>query len=169
MSLKRQPILDLVVLAGLFTVRILAGIEVLGTALSPWLLVFSMFFFGSLATIKRYTECATLLREGRGSVPGRGYRADDTPWLMAMGAASGFASILVFFIYLTNAVTQLQQFKHPGWLWSICPILAYWMGRVWLLAGRGEMRDDPIAFALKDRVSLLLGAFVAASILMAIL
>lgn len=169
MGLKRQPILDLLVLAGLFTVRLVAGIAVIDVPGSPWLLTFSMFFFASLAAIKRFTECDALLKEGRTSVPGRGYRPADAPWLMAMGAASGFASVLVFFIYLVDTQSRLAQFHHPDWLWSVCPILGYWLGRVWLLAVRGEMRDDPIAFAVKDRLSLGLGAIIAASVFLAVI
>jgi 4-hydroxybenzoate polyprenyltransferase/phosphoserine phosphatase len=169
MGLKRQPILDLLVLAGLFTVRLIAGIAVIDVPGSPWLLTFSMFFFASLAAIKRFTECDALLKEGRTSVPGRGYRPADAPWLMAMGAASGFASVLVFFIYLVDTQSRLAQFHHPDWLWSVCPILGYWLGRVWLLAARGEMRDDPIAFAVKDRLSLGLGAIIAASVFLAVI
>ncbi len=168
LSLKRQPILDLLILAGLFTVRLIAGIAVIDVPGSPWLLTFSMFFFTSLAAIKRYTECDALLKEGQTTVPGRGYRPTDAPWLMAMGAASGFASVLVFFIYQVDAQARVAQFHRPDWLWSICPILGYWLGRVWLLAARGEMRDDPIAFAVRDRLSLALGVIVAASVVLAV-
>ncbi len=161
MNLKRQPILDVIVLAGLFTLRLLAGILAVGTVVSPWLLAFSMFFFGALATIKRFTECAALQREGLREVHGRGYRAEDAAWLMSMGAACGFASIIVFCIYLVDAVPQSSFVQHAAWMWPICPILAYWMGRIWLLASRGEMREDPIAFALRDRLSLGLGLLVA--------
>ncbi len=161
MNLKRQPILDVIVLAGLFTLRLLAGIVAVGTVMSPWLLACSMFFFGALATIKRFTECAALQREGLRDVHGRGYRAEDATWLMSMGAACGFASIIVFFIYLVDAVPRSRFVQHADWMWPICPILAYWMGRIWLLASRGEMREDPIEFALRDRVSLGLGLLVA--------
>jgi 4-hydroxybenzoate polyprenyltransferase len=161
MSLKRQPILDIIVLAGLLTLRLVAGILVIGTVLSPWLLAFAMFFFAALATVKRFTECAVLQGEGYQSIHGRGYRPQDASWLMSMGAACGFASILVFCIYLVDAVPQTTNMRHAAYMWPICPIIAYWMGRIWLLASRGEMREDPIAFALRDRVSLLCGLAVA--------
>lgn len=167
-ALKRKPILDVIVLAGLFTLRLVAGIVLLGTALSPWLLAFSMFFFGALATIKRYTECQALLKEGHKNIHGRGYRPEDASWLMSMGTACGFASILVFFIYLVDALTQNGQFPHPGWMWAICPILAYWIGRIWLLAVRGEMREDPIEFAIKDRLSLALGLLIVCLVALAV-
>lgn len=169
MRLKREPILDVLILGGLFSLRLLAGMAVIAAAVSPWLLTFSMFFFTSLATIKRFTECDAQLKAGKASVPGRGYRPEDTGWLMAMGSASGFASVLVFFNYLVEAQARMAQFHRPEWLWSICLVLAYWLGRVWLLASRGEMRDDPIAFALRDRLSLLLGAWVALSVVVAVI
>lgn len=168
MGLKRQPILDLLLLGGLFSIRLVAGTAAIEVPDSPWLLTFSMFFFTSLAAIKRFTECDALLKEGRLTVPGRGYRPADAPWLMAMGAASGFASVLVFFLYLTDAQIRLAQFHHPAWLWPVSPILGYWLGRVWLLATRGEMRDDPIAFAVRDRLSLVLGAIIALSVGLAV-
>jgi len=167
LHVKRVPILDMMVLAGLFTVRILAGIAAAGTALTPWLLTFSMFFFLSLAGIKRYTECQAMAAEGRQSVPGRGYRAGDGPWLMALGAGSGFCSILVFFIYLVDDHSPMRHYATPEWLWFDCIILGYWLSRAWLLATRGEMNDDPVLFAVKDRLSLVLGAVTALTVLLA--
>ncbi len=155
--LKRQPVLDLVVLAFLFTVRILAGTVVLDLPASPWLLTFSMFFFFSLAAIKRYSECLLMAAEGRDAVLGRGYRAADAPLLMALGVASGFCSTLVFFIYLVDGQSPLRNYPHPEWMWLICVIFGYWLARAWLLASRGEMHDDPVLFALRDRLSLFLG------------
>ncbi|MES2683983.1 MAG: UbiA family prenyltransferase [Pseudomonadota bacterium] len=166
--LKREPILDVLILGSLFSLRLLAGMAVIAAAISPWLLTFSMFFFTSLATIKRFTECDAQLKVGKASVPGRGYRPADAGWLMAMGSASGFASVLVFFNYLVEVQSRMAQFERPEWLWSICLVLAYWLGRIWLLAARGEMQDDPIAFALRDRLSLLLGAWVALSVVVAV-
>jgi len=165
--LKRKPILDMLVLALLFTLRIVAGIAAVGTAMSPWLLAFSMFFFLSLACIKRYSECLVMKEQGVQAIPGRGYRTGDAPWLMSMGAASGFCSTLIFFIFLTDAQSPMSHYSTPEWLWLICGILGYWLGRAWLLAGRGEMHDDPVLFAVKDRLSLCLGALCAVSILLA--
>jgi 4-hydroxybenzoate polyprenyltransferase and related prenyltransferases len=169
--LKRKAILDMLVLALLFTLRIIAGIAAVGTTMSPWLLAFSMFFFLSLACIKRYSECRAMKdqggKEGGKAIPGRGYRADDAPWLMSMGAASGFCSTLIFFIFLTDAQSPMRHYSTPEWLWLICGILGYWLGRAWLLAGRGEMNDDPVLFAIKDRLSLFLGALCAVSVLLA--
>lgn len=167
LHVKRVPILDMIVLAGLFTIRILAGIVAVGTELTPWLLTFSMFFFLSLAGIKRFTECQLMAAEGRDRVAGRGYRPGDAPWLMAMGAASGFCSTLVFFIYLVDERSPMHQYNSPEWLWLICIVLGYWLGRAWLLALRGEMNDDPVLFALKDRLSLALAGIVAVTVALA--
>lgn len=163
--LKLVPILDMLVLAFLFTLRLLAGIAAVGTAVSPWLLTFSMLFFLSLACIKRYTECRGA--EAAALLPGRGYRAGDAPWLMAMGAAAGFSSTIVFFLYLVDPASPMQQYPTPEWLWPICAILAYWLCRTWLLAVRGEMDDDPVLFAVRDRASLWLGALSVLAVVLA--
>ncbi|WP_119681099.1 UbiA family prenyltransferase [Indioceanicola profundi] len=155
--LKRVPNLDLFVLAFLFTTRILAGITVIGAVMSPWLLTFSMFFFLSLAAMKRYTECSELERSGKRSTPGRGYRSGDHPWLLAMGAASGFCSALVFFMYLVEPDSPAHSYATPEILWFICMILGYWLSSAWLTALRGQMNDDPVLFALRDRQSRMLG------------
>lgn len=160
-ALKRAPILDLLALGFLFTSRILAGIAASGASISPWLLVFSMFFFFSLATVKRYSECRVMAAEGRGELTGRGYHAGDAPMLMALGIAGGFCSILVFFLFLIDPSSPVSAYRRPELLWLVCAVLAYWLGRAWLLAGRGEMHDDVVVFALKDRVSLALGALCA--------
>jgi 4-hydroxybenzoate polyprenyltransferase len=160
-ALKRTPILDLLALGFLFTVRIFAGIAASETSISPWLLVFSMFFFFSLATVKRYSECRVMAAEGRSELTGRGYRAVDAGTLMAMGVASGFCSSLVFFLFLIDPQSPVSAYERPELLWLVCGVLAYWLGRAWLLAGRGEMHDDVVVFALKDRVSLALGALCA--------
>lgn len=160
-GLKRVPILDLLALGFLFTVRIFAGIAATGTSISPWLLVFSMFFFFSLATVKRYSECQVMAAEGRSELTGRGYRAQDANVLMAIGIAGGFCSILVFFLFLIDPLSPVSAYERPEFLWLICGVLAYWLSRAWLIAGRGEMHDDVVVFALKDRVSLALGVLCA--------
>ena len=163
--LKLVPILDMLVLAFLFTLRLVAGIAAVGTAVSPWLLTFSMLFFLSLACIKRYTECHSAADGAL--LPGRGYRAGDAAWLMAMGAAAGFSSTIVFFLYLVDPASPMQQYPTPQWLWPICAILAYWLCRAWLLAVRGEMEDDPVLFAVRDRASFWLGALSVLAVVLA--
>ena len=160
-AMKRVPILDLLALGFLFTVRILAGIAASETSISPWLLVFSMFFFFSLATVKRYSECRVMAAEGRSILTGRGYHAADSNILMALGVASGFCSTLVFFLFLIDPLSPVSAYQRPELLWVVCAVLVYWLGRAWLLAGRGEMHDDVVVFALKDRQSLALGALCA--------
>ena len=98
------------------------------------------------------------MAENKADLAGRGYRAADGPVLMSLGIASGFCASLVFFLYLVDPASPSSRYPHPQMLWCVCVILAYWLGRVWLLAGRGEMHDDPVAFALRDRTSLFLAA-----------
>jgi 4-hydroxybenzoate polyprenyltransferase len=155
-AIKRAVILDLLTLAFLFTLRIVAGIAVAASNMSAWLLAFAMFFFLSLACIKRYTECSQLAARGLSVAPGRSYVARDSAWLMSMGAAAGLSATLVFFLFLTATDSPVRDYSNPKWLWLICGVLTYWLGRVWLLAGRDEMQDDPVAFAVTDKVSLFL-------------
>lgn len=148
-KLKEIPLLDILVLAGLYTVRILTGGPAAGVVISFWLLIFSTFFFLSLAFLKRYTELKTLT----GVDPaGRGYRQGDQNFLGAAGIASGYLAVLVVALYL-NSPQIIALYSHGAWLWLICPLLIYWISRVWLKAHRGEMADDPVLFALKDRAS----------------
>lgn len=148
--LKREPTLDVLVLAGLYTVRVIAGGAAIGVIPSFWLLAFSMFLFLSLAVVKRYAEL--LAADGGEPVEGRDYRPADLAALSALGAASGLMAVLVLALYVNSeAVTVL--YKRPELIWLLCPLLLYWMARVWLLTGRGEMHEDPVLFAIRDRVS----------------
>ncbi len=148
-KLKEVPLLDILVLAGLYTVRILAGGPAAGVAISFWLLIFSTFFFLSLAFLKRYTELKTM---GGIDPAGRGYRQGDQSFLTTAGIASGYMAILVVALYL-NSPQVLALYSHGVWLWLVCPLLIYWISRVWLIAHRGEMADDPVLFAIKDPAS----------------
>lgn len=156
--LKRAPVLDLIMLAFLFTLRIVAGMFAIGADLSTWLLTFSMFFFFSIATIKRYDEVRLMAPRDSPEIAGRGYRTTDGTFLMSLGLSSGFCSALVFFIYLVDPASPSHTYAHPQLMGIICVILAYWLGRAWLIASRGSMHVDPVLFALRDRVSLGLGA-----------
>lgn len=166
-GLKRRPMLDVVLLAALFTLRIIAGIAAQGAPLSPWLLTFSMFFFTSLAVMKRYSECLVLVQAGREKAAGRGYQTSDMPVLLGIGLASAFCAPLVFFSYLIDPSSPMGTYAHPEFLWAICVIIAYWLGRAWLITGRGLMNDDPVLFALKDRTSLILAGIVAVLVVLA--
>lgn len=165
--LKRQMLIDVVTLACLYGVRLLAGGAAVGVLLSPWLGALSLFLFLSLALIKRCTELGERERAGRGDPPGRGYRLSDLPVLQGMAAASGYLAVLVLALYFNSpAVTVL--YGAPTRLWLICVVALYWISRVLLLSHRGEMHDDPVVFAATDRVSqlavLLTGAVVLISL-----
>ena len=166
--LKRQPLADVLTLAGLFTLRVFAGAMVLAAPHSFWLLTFSMFLFLSLALVKRYAELAELARgRAAGVVPGRGYGVAELPLLLSVGAASGVAANVVFVTYLLEERFPSGLYARPGWLWLVFPFLTYWLLRLWRLAVHGRMSEDPVLFALKDRLSLALGAVVAGLVLLA--
>jgi 4-hydroxybenzoate polyprenyltransferase len=151
--LKEIALLDVLVLASLFTTRILAGATAAGVEASPWLFAFSMFVFLSLAAVKRYAELLRLpLADGARTLERRGYRAGDREPILQMGVASGFMAVLVLALYITGeGVTRL--YVRPTLLWLACPVLLYWVGRIWLLAHRGEVEDDPLMFAVRDRTT----------------
>jgi len=150
--LKKRVMLDVVVLAGLYTLRIIAGSTLLAAALSFWLLAFSMFLFLSLAMLKRYTELMIILDHGKGVSRGRGYAVDDLPLVQAFGTASGYMAVLVLALYINSTASELL-YRHPQVLWLLCPVLLYWVSRIWLIAHRGLMHDDPVIFAATDRAS----------------
>lgn len=165
--LKRLVIVDVLVLAGLYTLRVLAGGFAAGVEVSPWLLAFSMFLFLSLAFVKRYTE----LRAGGadGGLQRRGYTAGDTELLRSFGTAAGYLSVLVLALYINQSREVTHLYRRPGALWLIGPCLLYWVTRVWLLAHRGRLHDDPVVFTVKDPASYAVGAAVALLIVVATL
>jgi 4-hydroxybenzoate polyprenyltransferase/phosphoserine phosphatase len=167
--LKRQMVWDVVTLAGLYTIRVFAGGAATGIRVSPWLLAFAMFLFFCLAIVKRLTELTQFVRGGGGTkLKGRGYAPDDADMLRSMAASSGYMAVLVMALYV-NGGDVLPLYRHPSALWALCPILLFWISRVLMLANRGLMNDDPVIFALRDRVSLLSGALGLAAILVATL
>lgn len=153
--LKRKMMVDVIALAGLYTLRIVAGGAATGIVLSPWLLVFSMFLFFSLATIKRQVELEDL-GGGEGRVAGRNLVAADLPILQAMSIGAAQAAVLVFALYSQDAAVQ-RAFVAPGLLLLICPVLFFWLARMQLLTRRGHMTDDPLVFTFRDRIGLLCG------------
>jgi 4-hydroxybenzoate polyprenyltransferase/phosphoserine phosphatase len=163
---KRIAMLDTVVLAGLYTIRIIAGTAAIGIAISFWLLAFSMFLFFSLAMIKRYTELRSLLHAGTTRVA-RGYAVDDLALIQSLGAASGYLSVLVLALYINSTASE-ALYHRPQVLWLLCPALLYWISRSWLIAHRGAMHDDPVVFALSDNVSRLILALCALVVIGAI-
>ncbi|GAB6845473.1 4-hydroxybenzoate polyprenyltransferase [Methylorubrum rhodinum] len=155
--LKRVPMLDALTLGSLFTLRIAVGVAAVAVAWSPWLLTFSMFLFTSLSFAKRHTELRGAAKRGRsGKLSGRGYQSADEPVVLAFGIAAGLASVVIFILYLANEAFRHAVLAAPLALWAFPMVLVLFMGRVWLLAGRDELNDDPVAFAVKDRPSLAL-------------
>lgn len=161
--LKRKLLVDVLALAGSYTLRIIAGNAATGLALSFWLLAFSVFLFFSLALVKRYVEMDTIGVSHRQErrVMGRGYRYVDLEMLSQMGVASAFAAVLVLALYVERAGST-GLYTHPELIWIICPIVLYVISRIWFLAKRGEMKDDPVSFILHDWRSHLMGLIVLA-------
>jgi 4-hydroxybenzoate polyprenyltransferase len=164
--LKRVVLLDVWVLAGLYTIRVIAGGMAVGVPISFWLLAFSVFFFLGLAMLKRYSELLQLMDDQNESTPGRGYRDIDAGVLLSLGPASGFASVLVLALYI-NSENVTALYAYPELIWLVCPLVLFWTSRAWLVARRGEMHDDPIVYAIRDRGSLLVGLGSAAVLLLA--
>lgn len=171
-GLKRIPMLDVTVIAALFTLRLALGMTAAGQTWAPWLLTFSMFFFFSLAIAKRHTELLRAAETGSGhsedgKVHGRGYHVEDNDVTLAFGVGASIASIVILVLYLMDEVFVRAQYAHPQWLW-LAPVAVFlWTTRIWLLSHRGQMTDDPVIFALKDRISLALGAVLAAAFVVA--
>lgn len=157
LRLKRMVLVDVIVLSGLYTLRILAGSAATSAPISPWLAGFCIFFFLSLAMVKRFSEMSNLLSEGASPANGRGYLTSDVEQLRSFGTSSAYASVVVFTLYINNPEV-LHLYHHPQRLWLLAPILILWLSRVWLLASRGDLDEDPVIFALTDRRSMLLGA-----------
>ena len=152
---KRKLALDIIFLAGLYDVRIIAGAVVTGAVPSFWLLAFFMFLFFSLAALKRFVELAARDDEDLDNNSTRVYRSADRAGIAALGSACGVVSVLVFALYL-NSREVAHLYTNPALLWLACPLLLYWIARAWLLAARGLVQDDPVTFALRDRVSYVL-------------
>jgi len=155
--LKRKVIVDVLMLAGLYTLRVIAGGAATGIVPSFWLLAFSMFIFLSLAMVKRYSELLVTLQQHQQKAAGRGYSVQDLPVLMSIGSGSGLLAVLVFALYINNPASEIH-YDQPLWLWLVPPILLYWVSRLWMKTHRGEIDDDPVVFTLKDWQSLLAAA-----------
>ena len=178
--LKRRPVWDVMMLAVLYTLRIFAGAAATLIPISPWLLAFSMFLFFCLAIVKRLTELTLFVRRNArdardgGAAPatarlaGRGYTAEDLDMLRSMAASSGTMAVLVLALYVNSAEVR-PLYPRAEILWGLCPILLFWVSRVLMFANRGLMQEDPVVFALRDRVSLAAGAASLSLILAAAL
>lgn len=165
--LKRIALVDVLVLSGLYTLRMLAGAAATGTPISHWLAGFSVFLFLSLAIVKRFAELENLCASGTQPRNGRGYLLSDVEQLRAFGTSSASAAVVIFAIYISGQdVTVL--YRNPTRLWLVVPLMLLWLYRVWLLASRGRLNEDPVIFAMTDKMSLLIGAAVLAIVLLAI-
>lgn len=161
LHLKRYMIVDVVVLALLYTFRIVGGVYACQTNLTFWILAFSMFLFLSLAFVKRYTELFDVRKSGvNGKTKGRGYFPEDLELISSLGSAAGYLSVLVLALYIQEDTTT-RLYSYPELIWFACPILIFWISRVWILAHRGLMHDDPVIFAIKDRLSIFVGLLFA--------
>jgi len=159
--LKRTLLWDVFVLSGLYTVRILAGSAATDVAVSAWLAGFSVFFFLSLAFVKRFSELEALRERGGAVTNGRGYLVSDLEQLRALGTGAMYAAVVVLTLYINNP-ENTKLYQHIARLWLVVPVMLLWLSRVWMLASRGEMHDDPVVFAITDKRSLLLGVLMAA-------
>lgn len=171
LRLKRAVLVDVITLSGLYTIRILAGSAATAVAMSEWLAAFSIFFFLSLAFVKRFSEIEALRQRIGDSnaalVKGRGYRVSDLEQLRSFGTASGYASVVVFALYIGNAVAK-DLYHHFARLWLLVPVLLLWLSRLWLQASRGELHEDPVIYAITDKRSLLMGLLVVAIVVSAL-
>jgi len=162
---KELAVWDVILLAGLYVLRVVAGAAAVPVPLSFWLLAFSGFVFLSLALAKRYSEMYTLHKLGRVQAHGRGYMTDDMPILQTMGVASGYLAVLVMALYINSSEIH-NLYVRPYALWAICPLLMFWISRIWVTTHRGQMHDDPVVFALRDGVSLVIGALTIACVVL---
>ncbi len=165
--LKRYALIDVIVLSGLYTMRLVAGAAATDTHISPWLAGFSVFLFLSLAIVKRFAELENLVTRGVTPRNGRGYLVTDLNQLRAFGTASAFAAVVVFTNYISSHEVVVL-YHHAERLWIIMPLMILWLCRVWLRASRGLLNEDPIVFALTDKQSLLIGASIIGVVLFAI-
>ncbi len=159
MALKRLLMIDIVTLAGLYTLRVVAGGAAIGVVLSPWLIAFSGFLFLALAAVKRQAELVDAAQAGRERAAGRAWRASDAPITALLAVSAGHAAVVVLALYIAQPKVQ-ALYSTPSALWLACPVLVYWLGRLVLLTHRGQMHDDPLAFAIRDRTSLACAALM---------
>lgn len=164
--LKRIILVDVIGLAGLYTLRVVAGGFAVAIELSFWLIAFSVFFFLSLAFVKRYAELESLQKDGEGGVAGRGYAVNDMPLILVFGAASAFLAVLIFALYLDSTAVR-EQYLSPEIGWLAIPFLLYLIGRMWFKAHRGQMNQDPVLFLLRDLPSIITVLMMGAALVVA--
>ena len=167
LGLKRVALLDVLVLASLYTLRIIAGSAAVAIWPSVWLLGFSMFLFTSLAFVKRYAELVVMRSIEGDHATARGYELGDAELLASKGTASGYAAVLVLALYIASGAVKARYSRHEL-IWLVCPLLLYWLGYLWLIAHRGKMYHDPLVFALRDHTSRILILLMLGTVMLAI-
>ena len=165
--LKRKLLIDVIMLGGLYTLRIFGGLAATDAHQTQWLLMFSLFLFLSLAIVKRCSELVANRALGKAEARGRGYRVKDLDVLLPLGAAAGYGAVFVVTLYLSSP-EMAALYTHPNRLWLACPLLLFWISRMLLKANRGDIHDDPVTFALTDKVSWITGACLAGVIAVSI-
>lgn len=167
--LKRRLLVDVLALAALYTLRLLAGGAAAQVEVSRWLLAFSMFLFLSLAFAKRYAELRDAAGRGVAQPAGRNYSVEDLPVVVSLGTGSGLVSVLVLALYVSSVNTPgvKVHYPHPDLLWLLCPLLLYWVSRLWFFATRGRLHHDPVVFAATDPKSWAVAAAAAALVIAA--
>jgi 4-hydroxybenzoate polyprenyltransferase len=165
--LKSYVLIDVLMLAALYSLRVIAGAVALAILPSFWLIAFSMFLFTSLALVKRCAELESLSGDGKHAAKGRDYRVADLRQLTSFGNATGNSAIVVLAFYI-NSPEVTAQYRHPEALWLLCPLLMYWIGRMWIKSGRGEMHDDPIVYSAKDKASWVIALVSALTVFAAL-
>jgi len=165
--IKRITLLDVLLLAGLYTFRLIAGSVAATIPISFWLLMFSLFIFLSLALVKRYSELFNTDDTIEGKIKGRGYHKSDMPLLLIIGVVSGYMSILILGLYI-NDVAIITHYTTPDWLWLVVISILFWVSQIWLTTYRGDMHEDPVLYAIKDRDSLLVMAVCGLAVVMAL-
>ena len=164
--LKKKATVDVIALALLFTLRVVGGAFAINVVLSSWLTAFMVFFFISLAYLKRFIEIRFRISNHDFEVPGRGYDRGDSETMFALGVSSANASILILALYI-NSPEVMSIYNSPQFLWGLCLVLMYWTNRIWTRARRNEIDDDPVVFAMKDRISFAAAGLMAVSMLAA--
>jgi len=167
LAFKRVVLLDVVVLAVLYTLRIIGGAAAISSWPSVWLLAFSMFLFISLAFIKRYAELVTMRAAVGERATARGYELSDAELLASKGTASGYVAVLALALYIAGGTVNAPISRHQL-IWLVCPLLLYWLGYLWLIAHREKMHHDPLVFAVRDRTSRVLVLLMLTTVLSAI-
>jgi 4-hydroxybenzoate polyprenyltransferase len=168
LRLKRIPLLDVAIIAALFALRLTMGISLSGGRYSEWLLTFALMFFLSMALAKRHGEVLGAATAASHGLSHRGYAVSDAPLTLMIGTSSAVASLVIMMIYLVEEGFPQGSYSVPEWLWVVPLALSIWLGRIWLLVHRQQMHDDPIAFALRDRPSLMLGAMAGLAFVLAV-